>query len=115
MSSDFPYKRPNCEEILKEKDSWALNKEEFEINNELKKELINKLFDVNQIVFSIPKSSNSLLNHHKIDNKLTTKILFNKLNDYFKRYNEISLIFGKLIEFEDSFVKMVSIQKIFKK
>ncbi len=49
-------KRPTCEEILKKLNFWALNGEEFEINDELKKELIAKLVDENQIVFSILKS-----------------------------------------------------------
>jgi hypothetical protein len=51
-----PDKRPTCEKILKKKDLWALNGEEFEINDELKKELIPKLVDENQIIFSILKS-----------------------------------------------------------
>jgi hypothetical protein len=49
-------RRPTCEEILKKKDLWALNEEEFEINYELKIELILKLDDEKQIVFSILKS-----------------------------------------------------------
>ncbi len=36
MTSDSPYERPNCEEILAKKNSWALNKEDFEIYAELK-------------------------------------------------------------------------------
>jgi hypothetical protein len=34
---DSPHKRPNCEEILMKKNLWALNEEEFEINDELEK------------------------------------------------------------------------------
>ncbi len=52
----FPGRRPNCEEILGRKISWALNEDEFEINDKLKKELILKLDDENQIVFTILKS-----------------------------------------------------------
>jgi len=55
MCSHLPRRRPNCEQILKNKDLWALN-EEFEINDELAKELILKLDDENQIVFSLLKS-----------------------------------------------------------
>jgi hypothetical protein len=55
MCSHLPRRRPNCEQILKKKDLWALN-EEFEINDELAKELILKLDDENQIVFSLLKS-----------------------------------------------------------
>ncbi len=36
MASESPYERPNCEEILAKKNSWALNKEDFEIYAELK-------------------------------------------------------------------------------
>jgi hypothetical protein len=49
-------KRPTCEEILKKLNFWALSGE-FEINDELKKELIPKLVDENQVVFSILKSN----------------------------------------------------------
>jgi hypothetical protein len=50
------HKRPTCDEILKKQNLWALNEEEFEINDELKNELILKLVDENQIVFSVIKS-----------------------------------------------------------
>jgi hypothetical protein len=53
MHTDFPHKRPNCVEILEKKNSWALNREELQINDELKKELIPKLDDENQIVHFI--------------------------------------------------------------
>jgi hypothetical protein len=53
MCSHLLRRRPNCEEILEEKNKWALN--ELEINHELKRQLIPKLGDKNQIVFSIPK------------------------------------------------------------
>jgi hypothetical protein len=56
MCSHLPRRRPNCEEILKKIDLWALKEEEFEVNDELKKELIPKLIGKNQIVFSILKS-----------------------------------------------------------
>jgi len=56
MTARLPHKRPDCEDILERKNSWALNENEFEINDGLKKELIPKLVDKNQIVFSILKS-----------------------------------------------------------
>ena len=46
MTSNLPHKRPKCEEILERKNWWALNEEEFEIN-EFKKEFILKLNDEN--------------------------------------------------------------------
>jgi hypothetical protein len=42
----FTSKTPNCEEILEEKNKWALN-EELEISDELQRELIPKLVDEN--------------------------------------------------------------------
>ncbi len=56
MTRRFSQLRLNCEEILNRKNSWALNEEEFEINDELKKELIPKLVGENQLIFSILKS-----------------------------------------------------------
>jgi hypothetical protein len=52
----LPKNRPNCEEILNGKNLWALNEEEFEIDDELKEELIPKLVGENQLIFSILKS-----------------------------------------------------------
>jgi len=56
MTRFVPNKRPNCEQILERKKQWALNEEEFEIDDELKKELIPKLVGENQLIFSILKS-----------------------------------------------------------
>jgi hypothetical protein len=56
MTARLINERPDCEKILEKKNSWALNEEEFEINDELKKELILKLDDENEIIFSILKS-----------------------------------------------------------
>jgi hypothetical protein len=42
MLRDVSHKRPICEEILKKKDLWALNEEEFEINDELEKIIDSK-------------------------------------------------------------------------
>ncbi len=41
----LPNNRPNCEEILNRKNLWALNDDEFEIDDEAKKELFLKLLD----------------------------------------------------------------------
>jgi hypothetical protein len=42
MHSDFPHERLNCEDILKKKNLWALNKEELEINDELQNIIASK-------------------------------------------------------------------------
>ncbi len=36
MTQRASHKRPNCEELLKRKNSWAVSKEEIELNFELK-------------------------------------------------------------------------------
>jgi hypothetical protein len=56
MTAWLPNKRPDCEDILKSKNSWALNEEELKISDELREELIPKLDDENKYVFSILKS-----------------------------------------------------------
>ncbi len=45
MCKPLPRKRPNCEEVLKKKDLWALNEEELDINEKLRDEIISKLND----------------------------------------------------------------------
>jgi hypothetical protein len=42
MTQRFSDKRPDCEEILKRKNSWALNEEELEINDELEDIIASK-------------------------------------------------------------------------
>ncbi len=42
MTSNFLYKRPNCEEILERNNSWALIKEELEISDELENIIASK-------------------------------------------------------------------------
>jgi hypothetical protein len=49
MTRNLPRNRPNCEEILKRKHLWALTKEEFEIHDELKKEIIFKINNTDSI------------------------------------------------------------------
>ncbi len=72
MIATLPNKRPNCNQILDKKKSWALIGEEFKINDELKKELIVKLDDENQIIFSLLKP--------KLKSRVREKIeLFDKL------------------------------------
>ncbi len=56
MLRPMPRRRPDYEQILERKDSWALNEKELKIKDELKRELFPKLHDENQIVFSILKS-----------------------------------------------------------
>jgi hypothetical protein len=58
MASIFRNKRPNCEEIIKQKDLWALSEEEFVISDEFKREIISKLnsnHKTSNIIYSILK------------------------------------------------------------
>jgi hypothetical protein len=36
MTAELPDERPNCEEILRQKNSWSLNEEEFDFENDFK-------------------------------------------------------------------------------
>jgi hypothetical protein len=56
MLRALPQRRPNCEEILKRKNLWALNEEEFEINDNLSEQYISEINDKNQLIISILKS-----------------------------------------------------------
>ncbi len=49
MTSRFPHKRPDSENILERKNSWALNEEELEISEDYEDiiELILELDDEN--------------------------------------------------------------------
>jgi hypothetical protein len=56
MTRQLPRKRPNCEEVLKIKNSWSLSETEFAIDNELeanREAIISGLNDENRIIFSI--------------------------------------------------------------
>jgi hypothetical protein len=55
MKQRLSHKRPDCEEILKRKNLWAMSEEELEINDELREEIISKLNDEN-LIFSALKS-----------------------------------------------------------
>jgi hypothetical protein len=49
MTNLIPSKRPNCEEILESKHLWALDKNEFQINDELRQILEEKSKDKQSI------------------------------------------------------------------
>jgi len=55
MLRDVSHKRPTCEEILKKKDLWALNEEEFEINDELEKIIDSKESENELTIYSLLK------------------------------------------------------------
>jgi serine/threonine protein kinase len=51
--SAVSHERPNCEEILKKRNLWALNEEEFEINDELKKIIDSKESENELTIYSM--------------------------------------------------------------
>ncbi len=56
MTSNFPHKQTNCEEILEKKDSWALIKEELEISDELEN-IIASNERKNELIYSMLRSN----------------------------------------------------------
>ncbi len=55
MTVRLPSQRPGCEDIQKKTDFWALNEEGFEIDAELRGEIISKLNGGN-LIFLVLKS-----------------------------------------------------------
>ncbi len=55
MTQMLPQQRPKCEEILKRKKKWALNEEEFEINDELEKIIDSKGSENDLTIYSMLK------------------------------------------------------------
>ncbi len=56
MTKSLSLKRPDCKEILNQKDLWALTDSELEINNETKETIISKSNDENNIIYFILKT-----------------------------------------------------------
>jgi serine/threonine protein kinase len=61
MHSDFPHKRPNCEDILERKNSWALNKQELKINDELENIIASKERENELTIYSILRFEDSFI------------------------------------------------------
>jgi hypothetical protein len=56
MTAKSSHKRPNCEEIHKRKNSWALNEEEFEINEKFLKIIDSKESEDELTIYSMLRS-----------------------------------------------------------
>ncbi len=56
MTAKLSHKRPDCEEIHKRKNSWALNEEEFKINEKLKKIIDLKESENELTIYSMLRS-----------------------------------------------------------
>jgi hypothetical protein len=63
MTSNLPRKRPTCEQILNSKNSWALNIEELEINDELKNIIASKERENESIIYSMLSSEINLIEY----------------------------------------------------
>jgi hypothetical protein len=60
MTSRLTNVRPNCEEILNLKDSWALSEKEFDFQNESMKIFDSKINNSNYTIYSLLKSRQKL-------------------------------------------------------
>jgi hypothetical protein len=84
MTSYIPYKRPDCEKILENKQNWALNPKDFEINQHqasiLKSINTNEKFSVS-ILYSILQAK---FNYNKNLNTENKKFYSSKYNPTFK-------------------------------
>ncbi len=56
MTETLPEERPNCKEILNQKDVWVMNGAEIEINNDMRNILLSEKFDENFNIYSVMKS-----------------------------------------------------------
>jgi hypothetical protein len=61
MLRAISYKRPTCEEILKKKDLWTLNKDELEFNDELENIIASKESENEFTIYSLLKSKINLI------------------------------------------------------
>jgi hypothetical protein len=53
MHSDSPHERPNCEDILEGKSSWALNEDEFQVSDKLQKIIGSKQRKTELTIYSM--------------------------------------------------------------
>jgi hypothetical protein len=61
MLKPMPRRRPKCEEILERKNSWALVKEELEINDELENIIASKERENEFTIYSLLRSKINLI------------------------------------------------------
>jgi uracil phosphoribosyltransferase len=78
MTEDLQHIRPDCGEMLIKKNSWALNEEEFEINDEMKNIIYAKIRENELTIYSMLRSEINLIEseseHKTVENeKLTLK------------------------------------------
>ncbi len=66
MTARLAHKRPNCEEVLKRKNLWALNKEKLEINDELENIIASKEPENGLKIYSMLRSKISLMENSSL-------------------------------------------------
>ncbi len=67
MTARLPHKRLDCEEILERMNSWALNKEELEISNELENIIASKESENELTIYSMLRSEIDLIENSSSD------------------------------------------------
>jgi hypothetical protein len=82
MTSNLPPKRPTCEQILKSKNSWALNKEELEINDQLENIIASKEHENEFTIYSILRPEINLIqNSSPYLSYLSSYLLYDSSSD----------------------------------
>jgi hypothetical protein len=71
MTSKSPHERPNCEDVLKGKSSWALNEEEFQVYYELQKIIDSKRRKNKLTIYSMLRSEINLSSDSSFDSDIS--------------------------------------------
>jgi hypothetical protein len=67
MTVRLPDKRPDCEKILEKKNSWALNKDELEISDQLENMIASKERENKFTIYSMLRSEMNLIENSSSD------------------------------------------------
>jgi hypothetical protein len=79
MTARLLNKRPNCEEILDKKNSWALNKEELEISDELEDIIASKERENEFTIYLILRSEIKI--ESQLESKIESNLIENSSSD----------------------------------
>ncbi len=77
MTRYLPYQRPNCQQILKTKKKWALNRKHFKINYEMLNNIITRERENKSIIYLLLRSEFNLfkaIESKPIPNSNTTRV-----------------------------------------
>jgi hypothetical protein len=67
MTARLLNKRPDCEKILEKKNSWALNKDELEISDQLENMIASKERENEFTIYSMLRSEINLIQNSSSD------------------------------------------------